>query len=129
MQTRARRMAYRIALLALTVMPTAFVAANEPLAIRVSPAVSFAPANLVILTSITPDPANRTVEITADPVEFYRSSTIQLEGDRAPKTTRFEFRNLPAGEYEVRASVFGADGRPKAIARAEVHVVELGSTY
>ena len=40
------------------------------------------------------------MEVVADAEGFYRWSTIPLEGDRAPKTTTFQFRSLPAGEYK-----------------------------
>ena len=103
---------------------TTVVAAKEPLSIRVSPTVSFAPANLIIRTSVEPDADNRAIEVVADSDSFYRSSTIQLEGDRAPKTTRFEFRSLPPGEYDVTASVIGVGGQRKALAHAHVNVVE-----
>jgi hypothetical protein len=122
----ARTMLYAMGLFTLTVAPTTFVAAKEPLSIRVSPAVSFAPADLIIKTRIDPDSYNRALEVIAESEDFYRSSMIQLEGDRAPKTTLFEFRSLPPGEYEVRASVIKADGQPKAIVRAQAHVVESG---
>jgi hypothetical protein len=123
MEMNTRAMAFRIGLLTLTVAAPMLVAANERLSIRVSPATSFAPADLVIVTRIEPDASNRAVEIVADSSEFYRSSTVQLKGDRGPKTTRFEFRSLPAGDYEVRAAVIGTDGQPAAIARGHVHVV------
>ena len=50
-----------------------------------------------------------------------------LEGDRAAKTTQFEFRSLPPGEYDVRVVVTGADGRQRAISRAHAKVVESGA--
>ena len=124
---KARAMVCGMCLFSTTVAPTTFVTAKDSLSIRVSPAVAFAPANLIIQTRIDPDAYNRALEVVAESQEFYRSSTIQLEGDRAPKTTRFEFQSLPPGEYEVRASVIGADGQPKATARAQAHVVESGS--
>jgi hypothetical protein len=124
----ARVMVYGACLLTLTGAPTNFAAANEPLSIRVSPAVAFAPANLIVRTRIDPDSYNRALEVVAESVGFYRSSTVQLEGNRAPKTTAFEFRSLPPGDYEVRAAVIGADGQPKAIARTQAHVVESGAS-
>jgi hypothetical protein len=105
---------------------TAVAGAKEPLSIRVSPAVSFAPANLVIRTSVEPHADNREMEVIADSPEFYRSSTIALEGDRAAKTTTLEFRSLPPGEYEVAATVIGVDGQRRAIAQAHVNVIESG---
>ena len=110
----------------LVLATTTGVGANEPIAIRVSPAMSFAPANLVIRTSVEPNVDNRLMEIIADSDQFYRSSMVQLEGDRAPKTTVLEFRSLPPGEYHVTAAVFAADGRPRGIARAQINVVESG---
>src|SRR5262245_10458074 len=73
------------------------------LSILVSPAVSFAPANLVVRATIAADSDNRAVEIVAESSDFYRSSEVQLDGDRAPRTTLFEFRSLPSGVYEVKA--------------------------
>jgi hypothetical protein len=116
----------RCLVVAMVLTATAVTAAKEPLSIRVSPAFSFAPANLVIRTSVEPDAENRSVEVIADSAEFYRSSTIALEGDRAPKTMMIEFRSLPPGDYEVSAMLIGVDGRRRAIAHAQVNVVESG---
>jgi hypothetical protein len=113
----------RSLVLGMTFIATAVAGAKEPLSIRVSPTVSYAPANLVIQTTIEPDTDNRAIEVVADSAEFYRSSMIALEGDRAPKTNRFEFRSLPPGEYEITAAVVGADGRHRAIAHRHVNVI------
>src|SRR5262249_47675670 len=121
-----KAMHLRVLVMGLAVATTTGVGANESIAIRVSPAMSFAPANLVIRTSVEPDADNRVMEIIADSEEFYRSSTVQLEGARAPKTTVFEFRSLPPGEYRVTAVLFGADGHRRGTARAQVRVVESG---
>ena len=101
-------------------------AANGSLSMRVSPATSFAPANLVIRTRVEPDADNRAIEVIADGEDFMRSSMMQLEGDRAPKTTVFEFRSVPPGEYQVTASLIAADGKRRAMARTHVNVI--GST-
>jgi hypothetical protein len=101
--------------------------AGEPIAIRVSPAVSFAPANLVVQTTIEADAGNRAVEIVAESDDFYRSSQIQLEGEKAPRTNRFEFRSLPPGTYEVRARLIGADGQPRGNVRQQVNVIANGA--
>jgi hypothetical protein len=74
------------------------LSAKEPVSIRVSPAVSFAPTNLIVRTRLEPDADNRVLEIVADSDWFYRSSTIALDGDRAPKTVMLEYRSLPRGE-------------------------------
>jgi hypothetical protein len=108
----------------LTVFPTGAGARdNDRLTIRVSPAVCFAPANLQVRAMIASDPDNRAVQVVAESSEYYRSSEIQLEGDRAPRTSLFEFRSLPSGNYEVRATLRGSSGRELALVRQQVNVI------
>jgi hypothetical protein len=90
--------------------------AGDRLTMKVSPAVCFAPANLIVRAVIEADAQNRTIEIVAESSEFYRSSEIQLDGDKAPRTTTFEFRSLPPGTYDVSARLIGSGGE-----RAQVH--------
>ena len=99
------------------------VAAGEKLSLRASPEISFAPAHLVVRTSIEPDPDNRALEIVIDSPDFYRSSTIQLEGDQAPRTSVVEFRGVPGGNYEISARLFGQGGESRAVARRVVDVI------
>jgi len=109
----------------LIIAATTTEGATESISIRVSPAVAFAPAELVIRATIAPDASNRAVHIVAESDEFYRSSELQVEGDLAAKTTTVQFHAVPPGEYEVTAAVIAADGRRSALARA--HVTVLGS--
>jgi len=97
--------------------------AGEKLTVKVSPAVAFAPANLVVRTMVDADAQNRAIEIVAESDDFYRSSEIQLDGDRAPRTNMFEFRSLPPGLYEVRAKLLGAGGEQRAAIRQQVSVI------
>jgi hypothetical protein len=101
--------------------------AGQRLTLKVSPAVSFAPANLIVRATIVADADNRAVEIVAESADFYRSSQIQLEGDRAARTNMFEFRSLPPGTYEVRANLFGADGQSRALVRQQINVFASGA--
>ena len=100
--------------------------AGEPITMRVSPAVSFAPANLIVRATIPSDADNRAVEIIAESADFYRSSEVQLEGDKAARTTMFEFRSLPPGTYEVRATLIGANGT-RGVVRQRVNVIPSGA--
>jgi hypothetical protein len=81
----------RYLVVAMVLAATPVAGAKEPLSIRVALAFSLAPANIVIRTSVEPDAENRSMEVIADSAEFYRSSTVTLEGDRAPKTMMVEF--------------------------------------
>jgi hypothetical protein len=101
--------------------------AGERITMKVSPAVAFAPANLVVRATIECDADNRAVEITAESPDFYRSSEIQLEGEKAARTNTFEFRSLPPGTYEVRATLFGMSGQPRGIVRQQINVIASGA--
>jgi predicted phage tail protein len=118
----------RCLVLGLALAATSAASANQPLAIKVSPAVSFAPTDLIVQTRVEPDAENRSMEVVAESTDFYRSSTVELEGERAAKTTRFEFRGLPQGEYDVTVTVAGADGRRRSIAHSTVNVIESAPT-
>jgi hypothetical protein len=103
--------------------------AGERMTLKVSPAVAFAPANLSVRTMIEADSENRGVEIVAESTEFYRSSQIQLDGEHAPRTTTFEFRSLPPGAYEVKATLLGSGGAALATVRQQVNVIASGSGH
>ena len=111
----------------LVILTAAGVDANDRLAIRVSPAVAYAPATLRVQTTIEADAANRSVEIIAESDDFYRSSEMQLDGEAAPRTTFFQFRSLPTGEYAVRAILRGPGGHELASVERKVNIVESGS--
>jgi hypothetical protein len=121
----ARAMLFGV-LLVTFVMP---VGAGEKMTVRVSPAVAFAPANLIVRAHIEADAQNRAVEIVAESTEFYRSSEIQLDGENAPRTNTFEFRSLPPGNYEVTATLLGAGGSPRASVRQSINVIATGAGH
>jgi hypothetical protein len=97
--------------------------AGAKLTMKVSPAVAFAPANLVVRTSIEADADNRGMEIVAESPDFYRSSEMTLDGDRAPRTTTFEFKNMPPGAYDVTATLFDASGNVRTTATSQVSII------
>jgi len=111
-------------LLATAALP---LGAGERITMRVSPAVSFAPANQRVRATIEGDADNRAVEISAESADFYRSSEIQLDGDKAARTSTFEFRSLPPGTYEVRATLLGVDGQERACVRQQVAIMASGA--
>ncbi len=110
------------------VMAATSVGANGKVSMKVSPAISFAPATLVIKTRVEPDTDNREMDVVAESDEFYRSSTVPLDGDQAPPTSTFQLRGLPSGEYEVTAVVAGINGQQRAVAHAHVTVIESGAS-
>ena len=118
-----------LGLLMCTVAMPAGAGEHDRMTLRVSPAVAFAPANLVVRATIPSNEDNRAVEIVAESETFYRSSEIQLEGENAPRTSQFEFRSLPPGTYEVRATLRGARGEERSTARQQVNVINSGAGH
>ena len=113
--------------LALLLIPALALATSSPgaggrLAIRVSPRLAFAPASLVVAAIAERDPGNRSLQIEVDSSEYHRSSVIQLDGDDAARTTTVRYDAVPGGVYEVRATLFGSDGQPRAAAAQQVEV-------
>jgi hypothetical protein len=99
------------------------VRGDEQLRLAVSPAQSLAPSNLRIRVRVVPHADNRSLEIVAESGEFYRSSRISLEGERAPVTNMFEFRGLPGGEYLVSSVLTDSRGHRRAIAEQQIRVI------
>jgi hypothetical protein len=98
---------------------------GEQLRIAVSPAQSFAPSNLNIRARLVPSAENRALEVVAESGDFYRSSQITLEGERAPATIVFEFRGVPGGEYEVYGILTDSGGHRRAVAQQWVRVISM----
>lgn len=103
--------------------------ANERLAVKVTPAVCFSPANLMVRATVQADPQNHELEVSAESADFYRSSAIQLDGESAPRTQQVEFRSLPPGNYSVTVSLFDAKGKSRAQAHQDVQVIASGGGH
>lgn len=85
--------------------------ANRPtVSLRVSPIVALEPAVLTVRASIEPNDDARRLRVVVSSGEYLRSSEIPLEGRSAPRTSVIELKGVPAGLYEVRATVLGVAG-------------------
>jgi len=110
---RMPRSTARLSVIALLALVSLGVHAGEPVRVRVVPAFALNPADVIVETVIEPDVRNRGVEITVDSANFFATSTVTLEGDRAPRVRTTHFRQLPAGSYEVSATLV-QDGGPRS---------------
>jgi len=88
---------------------------SEPLKLQVSPAISRAPAILTVRAVVEPSPDNRVLEIAAESNEFFRSSQVQVDGERGVALNVVQFKNLPTGLYRVTCVLVGVHG-PRATA-------------
>ena len=102
--------------------------AGERMFMKVTPAVAFAPANLIVRAVVEADADNRAIAVVAESEDFYRSSEIQLDGDHAPRTSTFEFRSLPPGKYNVRAMLMGRSSEPRVTLQQQVNVMASGAS-
>jgi hypothetical protein len=88
-----------------------------------APTVMLAPGHLVIQTGVEPDSENHGIQVIAESPDFYRSSEIQLSGATAPRRNTFEFKDLPNGTYEIRATLLGSDSQPRALVVRKLEVI------
>jgi hypothetical protein len=65
------------------------------------------PATVQITVAVEPDASNRSLRIEADGERMFRASQLTLEGASEKKMHSVEFKNLPAGNYILRAEVLG----------------------
>lgn len=100
--------------------------ANDKLSLRVTPNVSSAPGNVIVQATITRDADNRWLYIEADSGSFYRSSAIQLDGEKAPAITEFKLSNLPPGEYAVSALLRDSHGEEYSVRRKVIVLSRFG---
>src|SRR5215813_10383216 len=95
---------------------------ERPLHVRVSPTMAHAPADLYIYVSVARRPDNRLLRVSAESDDFFRSSETQLDGDHSARVTVVRFRELPPGDYEVRAELIVSTGRTVDTAKRSVEV-------
>jgi hypothetical protein len=107
-------------LLMLTVGPAS---GSEPMDLKVSPLQALAPATMQVRATVEHNAANRALEIVADGENFYRSSLMPLEGERAPRTFDFALKALPAGEYVITAILTDASGREISVLQKSARVI------
>ena len=97
-------------------------ARDQPILITLGPSISFEPGNIRIVTRVEPSAENRALVIEVESGSHYSSSEVPLEGDQAPRSRSIFLKNLPAGEYQVVATLHTTSG-PATIARNTFQVV------
>lgn len=87
--------------------------------------MSVAPAVVRIRAIVTPDAANRALQIVAESGAYYRSSMVPLDGANAAAITEMTLKNLPGGDYDVTVVLVDADGR-RTFDRRQITVTTMG---
>ena len=112
----------RLAIVTGIVAASAYAGADSPISITVRPSVANYHGNAQLKVLVARDEKNRELVWEVDGPGYYRSSSFELDGASAPRSYTFFFRNLPAGELEVRATVKRND-RSQATDRRGLTVV------
>lgn len=83
--------------------------AQELVEIRVTGRYFTAPATVPITVAIEPGAKNRMLIVEADSEDYFRSSGVELAGEKEKRLHSVEFKSLPAGQYTIRAQVLSQD--------------------
>jgi hypothetical protein len=120
----------RVPLAALTIIgmlsASGTTGASEKLTLRVTPNVSSAPSTVIVKATVARNSDNRWLLIEADSGDFFRSSEIQLDGDKAPLVTEIRLPNLPGGEYTIVATLRDSMGEQTIVRRTALVLSKFG---
>ena len=83
--------------------------ATDVVEIRLQGRYYVEPATVQIIVAVEPDASNRTLRIEADSDTMFRASDVTLQGADEKRLHSVQFKNLPAGNYMLRAEVLSAD--------------------
>ena len=118
----SRRMSVIIFAAAAMAPGNAATRAQESLKIQISGHYFAEPATVDVLVAVEPNKENRMLRIEADGDSFFRSSELELSGDTGQRYHNFMFKNIPAGEYVVRAVLLSSK-RELAMAQTNLSVL------
>ena len=100
-------------------------AAAQPVTVSVYPVVTSVHAGTRVMVRVDSHEMNRTLVWEVDGPDYYRSSSIQLDGASAPRSFFFMLHNLPEGEYNVRVTIIRNNN--SLVAQTPMAVVGIGS--
>jgi hypothetical protein len=96
--------------------------AQDPLKVQVNGHYYAEPATVDVLVAVEPSKENRVLRVEADGLDFFRASDLALAGETERKYHTVMFRNIPAGDYVIRA-VLLSDQRELASAQTALSVM------
>jgi hypothetical protein len=98
------------------------LSADEAISITVRPAVTTWKGSARLRVLVARNESNRALIWEVDGPSYYRSSEMELNGAASPRSYFFTIRDLPAGDFEVRATVRRNDNS-HVIDRSSIKVV------
>ena len=98
---------------------------GEDLTLRMTPRFVSAPGYLRSLIRVAPNADNRLMRVEIDSESYYRSSDIQLDGASAPMSHFMDWKEVPAGKYDLIVTVLGPSGDTRAVRRLNFQVLGI----
>jgi len=80
------------------------------LTVRVTPLVRLTRGDARGVVTVPRHADNRVLRVVLESEDYYTVSDIQLDGEDAPQSHSFYWRDLPPGFYRVTVRVYGTDG-------------------
>jgi hypothetical protein len=96
--------------------------ADEAIEIAVRPRVTKVGGSAQLKVLVARNAVNRVLQWEVDGPNYYRRSELPLDGAAAPRSYLFVVRDLPAGEFEIRATVVRQD-ESTAVDRSDIKVI------
>jgi hypothetical protein len=106
---RAMKRYFGLAMAAGILAGSMHLSADEAISITVRPAVTSYRGNAQLKVLVSRNEKNRVLVWEVDGPNYYRSSSIALDGAASPRSYLFMVKDLPGGEFDVRASVKRSD--------------------
>jgi hypothetical protein len=98
------------------------MSADEAVSITVRPAVTSYRGNAQLKVLVSRNEKNRSLVWEVDGPNYYRSSSLDLDGAAAARSYFFMVKDLPAGEFDVRVTVKRSDSSA-AVDRSSLRVI------
>jgi hypothetical protein len=99
----------------------------DELTLRLTPRFVSAPGYLRSLIRVAPNGANRVLRVEIDSAGYYRSSDITLDGASAPMSHFVDWKEVPAGKYDLIVSVLGSSGDARAVRHLNFQVLGVSN--
>lgn len=98
------------------------LSADEAISITVRPTVASVKGSAQLKVLVARNDSNRALIWEVDGPNYYRSSAMELDGAASARSYFFTVRDLPAGSFEIRATVRRNDNS-EAVDRSRIRVV------
>jgi hypothetical protein len=102
--------------LALWITAPLVQASDASVAVAVRPTISFAGGEVRAVVRTPRDARNRELRVVVEAADYYASSDVQLNGNDAPATHQFAWKDLPGGDYRVEVILLREDGEERRVA-------------